>query len=100
MARQGPAHAGTMNMLEKLIPAALGLALLGLLASSFAIPYSKPAHPGQSCYRSFAGNGWVCEWTPTPRERCWRTSTESACSKLPVTETSGETKQEKPGAAG
>jgi hypothetical protein len=74
-------------MIEKLIPIAFGLALLGLLASSFAIPVSKPAHPRQSCYRSFAGNGWVCEWAPSPRERCWRTNTESACSQLSATET-------------
>ena len=77
--RHGSKH---KNMLEKLVPVAFCLVLLGLLASSFSVPDSRPSRPGESCYRSLAGSGWLCAWEPSPGERCWQTSSESGCDRL------------------
>jgi hypothetical protein len=69
-------------MLEKFVPVAFCLVLLGLMASSFSITESQPSRPGQqSCYRSLAGNGWLCAWEPSPGEKCWRTSSDSSCTR-------------------
>jgi hypothetical protein len=68
-------------MLEKLVPVGFCLVLLGLMVSSFSVPDAQPARHGQSCYRSLAGNGWLCAWEPSPGEKCWRTSSESSCTR-------------------
>jgi len=49
------------------------------MASSYSVPDSQPARHNQSCYRSLAGNGWLCAWEPSPGEKCWQTSSDSSC---------------------
>jgi hypothetical protein len=69
-------------MLEKFVPVAFCLVLLGLMASSFSITESHPSRPGQqSCYRSLAGSGFLCAWEPRPGEKCWQTNSESSCTR-------------------
>jgi len=71
-------------MLEKFVPVAFCLVLLGLMAIPFSITESHPSRPGQqSCYRSLAGSGWLCAWEPSPGEKCWQTSSESSCNRSP-----------------